>query len=132
MVKEKWLIYKEDFIPLDNYEVLEIVQNVEGTKITMGGNSNDLIIKFSFIDSLRVSDEGRRLRTYNEVEEIQKYREEFYGNPLYKVQNSEFLKWIEIESAGIYTDMVHYAIVTINNIVDMVSSFPPEIEIKNR
>lgn len=34
------------------------------------------------------------------------------------------------ESAGFYENCVHYAIMTINDIVDIAATFPPEITVK--
>ncbi|WP_375180209.1 hypothetical protein [Enterococcus rotai] len=84
-------------------------------------------ITFGFVDSLRITDEGRRIRTYNEIESIQKYRENFIGNPLYKVEQSEYFEWIKKESAGFSTDLEHYAIITENDLIDVLSTFPPTI-----
>ncbi len=76
-----------------------------------------------------MSDEGRRIVTYNEIEAIQKYRKDFYGNPLYVVENSQFSNWIAFESAGFFIDLNHYVIITIDHIVDILSFQSPEITI---
>lgn len=129
-MNEIWGIYRDDIIPIDNYEVICVSQSCEGTKIALEGNKYNLEILFWTVDSLRATDEGRRLRTYNEVESIQDYRKDFIGIPLFIVDNSEFVDWIAKESAGICTDSIHYAIMTINDIIDIVAPFPPEITIK--
>ena len=126
-MKEIWKNYEKSSVPNDNYEVFEVTVNSEGTKIILNGVKNTVSIKFCTVDSLRVSDEGRRIKTYHEVEGIQEYRENFYGNPIYQVENSEFASWVVEESAGFCTDMQHYAIVTLNDIVDVLDAFPPEI-----
>lgn len=130
-MKEKWTEYKSDKIPKGKYEVNQILQNEEGTIIELESELHTLTIMFEFTDAVRISDEGRRIRTYNGVSDIQPYRETFFGNPLYEVMNSEFCEWLIIESAGFYTDFKHYAIMTINDIVDIVSSVPPVIQINN-
>jgi len=129
-MKEQWKNYVEDEIPFDNYEVSEVVQNAEGTKIVLCGSANILTVKFVWTDSLRITDEGRRIRTYNEVKEIQEYRKNFYGNPLYIVENSEFVEWIKLEMDGFYMNKVHYVIMTLNDIVDVLATDSPEITIE--
>lgn len=81
---EKWHEYNQTDVPIDTYEVSEVIQNSEGTVIKLMGEKNNMDITFGFVDSLRITDEGRRIRTYNKNESIQKYRENFIGNPLYK------------------------------------------------
>lgn len=128
-MEEKWIQYGTNIVPKDLYEVTSIIQDNNGTVINLEGNQFRMKIKFGFVDALRVCDEGRRIRTYNEVQEIQIYRENFIGNPIFIVNNSEFNTWIIKESAGIYTDLKHYSIITMNDIVDIISSFPPEINV---
>ena len=127
---EKWNIYKGDIVPVDKYEVISVSQSCEGTKIILEGNTYTLEVQFGSTDSFRITDEGGRLRTYNEVKSIQEYRNEFIGQPLFTVDNSEFLTWLMKESAGFYENCVHYAIMTINDIVDIAATFPPEITVK--
>lgn len=124
---EKWKKYEENLLPDGQYEIIEVSQNMEGTTILLESESRKIIIKFGFVDALRACDEGRRIRTYNEVEELQSYRTNFVGSPLYLVEDSKFCKWISEESAGFCVDSLHYAVVTMNDIVDVLSSAPPEI-----
>lgn len=129
-MNEKWMNCTEFDIPKDKYEVSEVTQNSEGTKILLGGLQNDVLVDFGFVDSLRITDEGRRIRTYDEVIDIQDYIKSFVGNPIFKVENSEFVKWIDLESCGSLIDITHYAIITENDIVDIISSFPPKVIMK--
>ena len=126
-MQEQWSVYAEGTIPVGQYEVLEVLQNSEGTMIILESERNKVIIKFDFVDALRICDEGRRIKTYNVIEGIQEYRKDFLGIPLYLVKNSEFGKWIEEESAGFYIDSFHYAVITINEIVDIITSSSPEV-----
>lgn len=77
---EKWNIYKGDIVPVDKYEVISVSQSCEGTKIILEGNTYTLEVQFGSTDSFRITDEGGRLRTYNEVKSIQEYRNEFIGH----------------------------------------------------
>lgn len=129
-MEEIWNVYRDDIIPVDNYEVISVSQSCEGTKIILEGNTYTLEIQFCSADSLRITDEGGRLRTYNEVESVQEYRKNFIGWPLFTVDNSEFLNWLIKESAGFYVDYIHYAIMTVNDVVDIAAVFPPEITVR--
>ncbi len=131
ILKEKWEECFSDVIPRGKYEVVKISQDCNGTIIELASGNNLLTINFNFVDALRVCDEGRRIVTYNEIIDIQKYRENFYGNPLYQVENSEFFEWLSFESCGFCTDVQHYAIITINHIIDVITAEIPEIQISD-
>ncbi len=126
-MKEKWIEYLSDVIPSGKYEVIKILQDCNGTIINLDSKERQLIVKFNFVDALRICDEGRRIVTYNEIIDIQKYRENFYGNPLYEVKNSSFCEWLIFESSGFCVDVKHYVILTINHIIDIITSETPEI-----
>ncbi len=62
------------------------------------------------------------------------YEPLFYENEwLYEVKNSQYLKWLEEESGGLYTrDMVrHFAFYTQQEIIEVLSSSPPKIMIED-
>ena len=128
---EQWKEYIPNTIPKGNYEVISVTQDSKGTIIVVQSDYHNITISFEFADALRICDEGRRIKTYNEAEGIQLYRKDFYGTPLYQVINSRFYDWLVQESAGFYTEFNHYAIVTLNDIVDIISSSPPEILIES-
>ena len=47
-----------------------------------------------------------------------------------KTTESEFISWFKEEALGIYDDqeLTHYVIVNLDNIVDIISEFPPFVE----
>jgi len=125
---EQWQQYLSEKIKNDDYEVYEISRNEHGTSIKLTGLVNDLHLHFDFVDSLRFTDEGRRIATYNDVEKLQEYRETFKGNPFFIIKNSAYIEWLNIESVGFIGKVNHFVIVTRNDIVDIISSEPPRIE----
>jgi hypothetical protein len=131
-MKEKWIEYISEKIPIGKYELLKVTQDIDGTVVMLESKENFLIIKFDFVDALRICDEGRRIRTYNDAEGIQVYRKDFCGTPLYQVHNSQFYEWLVEESVGFYDDFKHYAIITLNDIVDILTSSTPFIEVKKK
>lgn len=128
-MQEKWKnvnLKKELF---DSYEILEITQNMDGTIIKLLGDKHNLDIHFNFVDSICMTDEGRRIETYNSMEELQAYREEFYGNPIYENSESKYIDWLKKESLGFVGEIIHYMIVTRDDMIDIISSFPPQITV---
>lgn len=125
---EQWQQYLSDKIKNDDYEVYEISRNEFGTSIKLVGLINELHLHFDFVDSLRFTDEGRRLATYNDVEQLQIYRKTFKGNPIFLVKNSNYIDWLNTESAGFIGAVDHFVIVTRNDIIDIISNESPRIE----
>jgi len=52
----------------------------------------------------------------------------------YIVKDSNFIEWFHEESKNIYKDrdIVHYAIITVADCIDILSDYPPEISWINR
>ncbi len=123
-------IYDEN-IPHDRYEVAEVLQNSDGTKILLEGLSHIVTVNFGFVEALCICDEGRRIESYHQIPEIQAYRKtDFDGNPLYIVEDSDFMNWLMKESCSFAFDDLHFAIITENDFLDIAAPFPPKIEIK--
>ena len=53
-------IYDEN-LPHDRYEVTEVLQNSNGTKIVLEGLSHIVTVNFGFVEALCICDEGRRI-----------------------------------------------------------------------
>jgi hypothetical protein len=51
-------------------------------------------------------------------------------SPFSKTSESQFISWFKDEALGVYDDrvLIHYAIVNLDNIVDVISEFPPVVE----
>jgi len=64
----------------------------------------------------------------------QHYGGDFYSKwPLFKVKNSNYLKWFHKESNNIYElDTVeHYVFITSDDVVEILSKYPPKITIRS-
>ncbi len=122
-------------IPNDQYEIISIVQDKNGTKILLLGLKYNLEIHFGSIGCMCVSDEGCRIESYNNQKssKITKYQlNKFYGNPIFvSTEENEFTNWLKKESCGFSELLDHYLIITINDYIDIASAFPPEITIKH-
>lgn len=78
------------------------------------------------------SDEGIRMASYMPVQE--KHHDKAYFNKwfLHKVENSDFIQWAVKESCGFYSEeeLLHFCIVTSNDVVDILSSGEPDIIVR--
>ena len=127
--------YNND-IPDDYYEVMSILQDINGTLITLDGINNEVKIRFGAVDSICVTDEGRRMETYlnGKTKALNEYRaKKFYGNPFFvATAETDFTLWLKKESWGFSEGVGHYLIITLNDIVDIASVFPPQEIIINK
>ena len=111
-------------LPDDCYEVVSVVQDENGTTISLAGERHSAKISFGSVEALCICDEGRRIDSYNRIGDIQPYRKrEFFGCPFYKVEgDSDFLKWLNAESCGFSVRDEHYAVITLNHFIDIAAS----------
>lgn len=127
--------YNND-IPDDYYEVMSILQDRNGTLITLDGINNEVKIRFGAVDSICDTDEGSRMETYlnGKTKELNEYRaKKFYGNPFFvATAETVFTLWLKKESWGFSEGVGHYLIITLNDIVDIASVFPPQEIIINK
>lgn len=127
--------YNND-IPDDYYEVMSILQDRNGTLITLDGINNEVKIRFGAVDSICDTDEGSRMETYlnGKTKELNEYRaKKFYGNQFFvATAETDFTLWLKKESWGFSEGVGHYLIITLNDIVDIASVFPPQEIIINK
>lgn len=116
-------------IKTDKFEVDKLIYDENGTKIIIKGEHFSYEVIFGAIGSIHICDEGTRIRSYNEILEIQEYRKSgFEGNPIYEIKgNTQYKSFIENESCGFSSSMNLYVIITINHFIEILSPFPPEI-----
>lgn len=97
--------YNND-IPDDYYEVMSILQDRNGTLITLDGINNEVKIRFGAVDSICDTDEGSRMETYlnGKTKELNEYRaKKFYGNPFFvATAETDFTLWLKKESWGLF------------------------------
>ncbi len=130
--------YNND-IPDDYYEVESVVRGVNGTVIKLDGVNYKVIIHFGAVNCICDTDEGSRLETYlnGKTKALKEYQaKNFYGNPFFiATSENEFTSWLKKESLGFSEakGVGHYLIITLNDIVDIASVFPPQkITIKKK
>jgi hypothetical protein len=78
--------------------------------------------------SYRNADEGDRYRTIVFLSE--NYGDDFYTEcPFFKVKYSSYIEWFRQESYSAYNDVDHYAFITPNDIVDVLSTDAPKVSV---
>lgn len=96
----------------------------EGFRLLLKGYEDQRMLRITFDPALsyRNTDEGDLLKTINQ--------QDLSGWSLYTVSDSDYLAWFTEESHGIHEsdDVVHYAIYTPNDCLDVLSAFPPRVE----
>jgi len=119
----------EKWIPIDDLPetlYLEAIHDdYEGFRLLLKGDEDHnktLRITFDPALSYRNTDEGDLLKTIG--------KQEFEQWSLYTVRNSSYSEWFADESCGIHDDenIIHYAIYTPNDCIDILSVYPPEVE----
>jgi hypothetical protein len=111
-----------DGFSFDNTVLTDFRYFADSLHMTLSCNSVSDTIKLSFewIHSFRLTDEGDLLKML--FEQNGKMITGFY-----RVENSSYLEWFNAQSAGVHTDknIIHYLIVTVNDVVDVLSSQKP-------
>jgi hypothetical protein len=98
----------------------------EGFHILLrGGESSSRMLRIAFDPALvyRNIDDGDLLKTICTLSEPE-------VSSLFTVENSTWLEWLHEESHGIHDGeaIIHYAIYTANDCIDVLSAFEPTVE----
>lgn len=131
MEKEHWQKW-EPFNGFPNEIWLEsLLQDRNGLKIQFecnDGKKIDIIFGYTAL-SCRVTDEGDMLQSINYWSE--EYGNDFFTWPLYKSNNSSFIKWFNEESCEKFVDktLEHYVFITEDDVIEVISATPPQITI---
>ena len=124
---EKWT--PVDSIPNRMY-CEGIHDDYEGFRILLKGEESTspmLRLMFDCVLVYRNVNEGAMLKTLDSI----RSRELF---PLYIVQNSNWVDWFQKESYHTFNNnqIIHYSIMTHDDIIDVLSENPPTVEWLNR
>lgn len=86
-----------------------------------GENGEIFKLKFDPYVAVRNMNESYRARTFSE--------NGGFNSSLFIVENSDWIEWLQKESLGYYSDydLVHYAIITGADCLDVISEFPPDL-----
>lgn len=80
-------------------------------------------LTFDWVYSLRVTDEGDLLK-------MLEYFDGEMTTGIYRMKNSTYLEWFNYQSENIHSeDVEHYFIVTIDEVVEVLASVEPVVDI---
>lgn len=119
-------------IPDGEFIVTSFVQNYDGTRIILNNDEHIVDLFFDGIPVLlRSAIEEIRMRTWGSVQSKYNDRYIFRKSFFFEVRNSELVKWCVEEGCGFYEEhqLKHYCIVTSEEMIDIVSTFEPEIKV---
>lgn len=101
----------------DDYEHFRVVLR--------GPSPSDRVVRILFdsVIAYRNINESFRLRTLEQIRGMEL-------PPLVTVENSHWLAWLRHESGGVLDGvaLVHYMIITPEDIIEIASEFPPRVE----
>ena len=82
-----------------------------------------LCIHFDVVICYRNINESYRLRTWSRFEGADM-------GGLFSVENSGWISWVRTESCGVLdrTELVHYAVFTDEDCIEVIAEFPPRVE----
>jgi len=131
-MQEEWIKIEQNRIPKGQFIVTSSIQSSDGTKILLDNGHTVVEVFFDGIPSMfRSATEGIRMRTWSEVQ--LKYNDSFIFRDwfLFVVKNSILVEWLVEESCGFYDadKLIHFCIVTCEELIDIVASFYPIIKV---
>ncbi len=110
-----------------NYSIEAIHDDYEGFRILLRSDIlTDKVLKITFNNhvSYRNTDESFLLKLFGNTDE------KLLGKTFYLVCNSDYVDFFNESTMNLYTDwdVIHYAIYTISDCIDILSDQPPIIE----
>ena len=128
---KKWLKIFDGIIPKQNYSVL--VQNSEqfGLIIKLEGTVNIVNIFFGAQASIRMHEEGIIPLNTFDGDDYLSIKKSHFSNTIYMVEGEKFEKFVKDASADLYEflDKRCYVIFTMNYVIEIVTSWEPEITV---
>ncbi len=136
-MEEQWIKWEPISGLKGNYNINLVLNDPKTFKIILSDYDNpksQVIITFEeSVASYRDTDETYRYKLICDLGE--KYGKEFYINwGLFKVKNSNYIKWLSEQSYGISDHFEcnhHFAILGVNCVLDIIASYEPKVEMIN-
>lgn len=129
-MQEQWMRWEPIKGLLANYDIDAIFDTQEGLKIILECNQKKVSVLFkNGAASYIKTDETLRYKKICELSE--KYEGNFYASwTFFKVENSEYLKWLEVQSCTISQgyQLQHFSFMTDDSILDVATSGEPIVE----
>lgn len=130
---EQWSKWEPDNKLPDKVYLKRLIDDKNGVLLEFTSTDETTIIIVSFgesVVSFRNSDEARRLRTIQFLDKT--YGKDFYARwSFFKVNKSSYVKWLNQETDDIYAEynVEHYVFLAADDIVDVLSTYPPNVSV---
>lgn len=133
-MQEKWIRWEPAKKLAPKYYIESITDRVEDKfNMVLSDSETKKKVLVSFphgVDAYRSTDESFILLTINTLDET--YGTNFYGDwTFFKVEDSEYLKWISSQTYNIYDKskfpFIHFCILGIDSMVDIITTYEPTI-----
>ncbi|WP_374018193.1 hypothetical protein ABU162_29960 [Paenibacillus thiaminolyticus] len=123
-----WLQWKPVEGLQSKYQLVKVTFDCDGLAIILASSetSSELFLQFKSPFSFRTTDEGKRLKLLNRLNE--KFGDDFVRtSSLFMVYESEYLKWINDETYYMYENqnLYHFVILTDNEVLEILSPLHP-------
>lgn len=132
-MEEEWIKWEPLKCISSKMYIEKLIDDENGILLVLKSEDKKKTFKVIFVDpilSLRSTDEGRRLKTINFLEG--KYGTDFYDQwTFFRVINSGYVEWFNQETYNIYAiyDIRHYVFLTSNDVVEILSTYEPNVSI---
>lgn len=116
-----------------NYQTIKIMDEPNGFKILISKVDKAEIVEIIFNKSVwayRRTSESFRQEIFKDLS--LSYGDEFYINwSFFKIERSAYLCWLKLQSCYISDDLnlEHYVIMTLDDVIDVVANYQPQINI---
>lgn len=131
-IQEEWMKLEQFGIPEGEFVISSIVQNMEGTIIILDDEMCTIEVFFDGIPVLVSNAVANiRMRTWSEIQ-IKYHDKYIFRNAfLFEIRKSRLVEWLAEEGCGFYkkSTLRHYCLVTIEEVVDVISTFEPIIKV---
>ena len=117
---ENWKEYRKGEIPRGKYKAKVTCGDSSFLIIELKSDENRIILDFGICETLRIFE--RKFVDLDMYENIEDLKKDNFSNVIYEVEDGNYLKEIELYSAGVLdsTGTKQYTIITDNLLIDAV------------
>ncbi|WP_027092746.1 hypothetical protein [Cohnella thermotolerans] len=129
---EKWIRWIPNNEISLKYYIESITDNIEGLRIRLSNANNESdrieVVFENSVHAYRSTDESYMQNVINKLDE--QYGSKFYQeNTFFKVENSEYIHWLSLQSYGIAKSepLEHFSFLGVDSVIDVIAAYEPEI-----
>ena len=102
-----------------------------GCVVELESNTHRISVDFGIQATVRMLDERILMSdVLYEEDAFEPLKKEQFKDLIYKVENGQLKKLVEVVSCGIYGEWQHYGIVTPDNVIEVVTQCEPEVTVE--